>query len=379
MALRAVVGGLMALAVAMGFGRFAFTPLLPWMQAGEGFDHATAGWLAGLNYLGYLAGALLLVGLSDPRWRRRVLDVSLVLVVATTAAMAASGFAAWGAARLLAGLASAGVFILASAAVVGHLAEHGRPGLAGVHFAGVGIGIALSGTLVGWVAPSEGWRAGWLWLAGIGAVMAAIAWAWLPSPKTAPAGGPAATAGRAGLPLLLLGASYFCEGAGYIVTGTFLVAMVRQSPALAEWGEMAWTVVGLAAAPSALLWSQAAARFGQVPALVAAHLVQALGIVLPVLVQSPMAVVMAALLYGGTFIGIVGIALSLGSALSAGRASRTIAALTAGYGVGQVLAPPVAGWLTDRAGDFGPALWLAAGVVVLGAGLAALIPWARRR
>src|SRR5512134_1399727 len=51
--------GLLGLAAAMGIGRFAFTPLLPLMQAHEGLTLTQGGWLAGINYLGYLVGALL--------------------------------------------------------------------------------------------------------------------------------------------------------------------------------------------------------------------------------------------------------------------------------------------------------------------------------
>src|SRR5258706_11152675 len=53
------LAGLAALAVAMGVGRFAFTPLLPMMQQDAGLSVAGGGWLASANYLGYLVGALL--------------------------------------------------------------------------------------------------------------------------------------------------------------------------------------------------------------------------------------------------------------------------------------------------------------------------------
>ena len=52
------IAGAVALAVAMGIGRFAFTPLLPMMLADGVIDLAAASWLASANYLGYLAGAL---------------------------------------------------------------------------------------------------------------------------------------------------------------------------------------------------------------------------------------------------------------------------------------------------------------------------------
>ena len=54
----AVAGGI-ALAVAMGIGRFAFTPILPMMLHDGVVDLHAASWLASANYLGYLSGALL--------------------------------------------------------------------------------------------------------------------------------------------------------------------------------------------------------------------------------------------------------------------------------------------------------------------------------
>src|SRR5687767_12738441 len=52
------LAGLVSLAVAMGIGRFAFTPLLPIMLAERSVDLAGASLLASANYLGYLLGAL---------------------------------------------------------------------------------------------------------------------------------------------------------------------------------------------------------------------------------------------------------------------------------------------------------------------------------
>ena len=53
------LAGAVALAVAMGIGRFAFTPLLPMMLDDGVVDLQGASWLASANYLGYLAGALM--------------------------------------------------------------------------------------------------------------------------------------------------------------------------------------------------------------------------------------------------------------------------------------------------------------------------------
>jgi hypothetical protein len=53
------LAGLVALAVAMGIGRFAFTPLLPMMLSDGVVDLPTASWLASANYFGYMLGAIL--------------------------------------------------------------------------------------------------------------------------------------------------------------------------------------------------------------------------------------------------------------------------------------------------------------------------------
>ncbi len=64
-----VVVGMLALAVAMGIGRFAFTPLLPMMLNDGVIDLLGASWLASANYLGYLLGALLCT-FQPLIWRR---------------------------------------------------------------------------------------------------------------------------------------------------------------------------------------------------------------------------------------------------------------------------------------------------------------------
>ena len=79
------VAGLAALAVAMGIGRFAFTPILPMMREDGVLTIADGGWLASANYLGYLVGALSAVAI---RIRPAVaIRAGLVVIVAATAGM----------------------------------------------------------------------------------------------------------------------------------------------------------------------------------------------------------------------------------------------------------------------------------------------------
>jgi Arabinose efflux permease len=384
---RVLIGGVLALAISMGVGRFAFTPILPAMQEATGLGADGAGLLASLNYLGYLVGALAATLVPHGAVRTAVFRASLVASVATTAGMGLTdSMVAWGILRFVSGLVSAGIFILAIAMALDALARGGRESWNGWVFSGVGLGIAASGLFVALLDDRLGWRGDWLWLGLICAVLGTLPWLWLTDPPAAHAHAHphAAAAGAkrpsAGLPapLLLLTVAYFLEGGGYIITGTFLVSILKSMPETARLGEAAWMVGGLAAMPSGLIWAAAGRRLGLWRALILAHVVQAIGILLPV-TGVPAAAVLSAVLYGGTFIGIVTLSFTLGRTLSGGASARIIGALTAAYGVGQIIGPLPAGMIVARTGRFDMALAGAAGAVLLGAALLAVGSWLARR
>ncbi len=77
--------------------------------------------------------------------------------------------------------------------------------------------------------------------------------------------------------------SYFLEGIGYIIAGTFLVAAIDL--AALQWvGSGAWIVVGLAAFPSCALWAWLSLRWSRPTLLLVALLIQAVGIALPAVI-----------------------------------------------------------------------------------------------
>jgi len=157
----------------VGIGRFAYTPVLPEMQAAAGFGAAAAGWIAGWNYLGYLLGALGASLIAGRRLRVEVLMSSVVASVVTTGAMGfTQDIALWCALRFVSGLAAAGVLVLSSAIVLDALAKIGRPHWMGMHFSGVGTGIALSGLVVALGVGHLDWRGLWFALAGVSVALA---------------------------------------------------------------------------------------------------------------------------------------------------------------------------------------------------------------
>ncbi|MEO5670306.1 MAG: YbfB/YjiJ family MFS transporter, partial [Ramlibacter sp.] len=156
------IAGALSLAVAMGIGRFAFTPMLPLMVQEGQIGIATAGWVAAANYVGYLLGALSASRVPLPASRLALLALALTAVL--TAAMALPGPPwLWMALRLVAGVCSAWAFVSTSVWCLGALARLGRPAWGNVVYCGVGAGIAAAGLycLVGGALSAP---AGSLWL-----------------------------------------------------------------------------------------------------------------------------------------------------------------------------------------------------------------------
>lgn len=365
------------LAAAMGLGRFVYTPLLPLMEIEADVSRSDTAVVATLNYLGYFLGA---VALSIwPRWgaRRGLYRAALAALVLSELVMVlAPDVALWSVARLLAGLASAVVFVYCATAIIGR----GSPGVA---FAGVGTGIACSGLLVVLLQPHLGWQALWLVAAGLTALFGALAWglepARWPAPEVTTGAGLTTGAGRgteagAGPVLVrprlswaLLGLSYTLEGVGYIVLGTFLVAAVSaEGPAWS--GPAAWVVVGVAAALSPAVWTVALRRYSALGLLATALVLQAISALLPAVVPGTPAAMVSAVLFGGTFIGIVMLAMASGARLGIPRAA---AVLTAGYGLGQIIGPLAVAPLLG--GGYNTAFIGSAVVLVVAAALARAI------
>ncbi|MCC6315199.1 MAG: YbfB/YjiJ family MFS transporter, partial [Thermomicrobiales bacterium] len=246
----------------------------------------------------------------------------------------------------------------------------------GWFFGGVGIGIAASGLavvaagrLVGW--PWAPWQREWLVVAVLAAILALPAGAWLPPVPIVPRRGAGRGWGGAGPILALVGTAYFLEGAGYIVTGTFIVAIVGELPGLSDLGPAVWILVGLAAAPSTVLWTLAATKTRPIATLTAAYFVQTIGIALPALSDRAGAAIASALLFGGTFMAIAALTISFAQrAAPPAQANRAIGWLTAAFGLGQIAGPLLAVALAGG-GDLRPTLLVAAAAVLAGGVLVA--------
>ncbi|MDQ0472600.1 YbfB/YjiJ family MFS transporter [Labrys wisconsinensis] len=365
-------GGLLALAVAMGIGRFVYTPILPAMAQALGLGKGQAGIIAGANFAGYLAGALIASTSALPGPRRAWLLGGLCASAATTAAMAlASSVAAMSVLRFAGGLASAFVLVFASALVLERLAQAGRAGLSAVLFAGVGVGIlASSGVVSSLAAWAWDWRSQWLACGLVSALVIPAVAVLVPPAGEARAAGSDAPAGPADRRLRLLIPAYGLFGAGYVVTATFLVAIVRDSAAARPLEPYVWAVVGLAVLPSIWVWNRIAARLGLYAAFALACLVEAAGVALSVTGWA-LGPVVGAVLLGGTFMSITALGLIAARSLAAANPRRAVALMTVAFSIGQIVGPIFAGIAFDLTGSFVVPSLAAAAALILAAGLVA--------
>ncbi|MDM0058032.1 YbfB/YjiJ family MFS transporter [Variovorax fucosicus] len=360
--------GALALAIAMGIGRFAFTPMLPLMVREGSLDLASGGWLAAANYAGYLAGAVTAARIALTPQQLGL--AALGTIALTTAAMGwTSSVGLWLLLRFVAGVASAWALVSTSVWGLAWLARFERPAGAGMLYAGVGSGIALAG-LWCWQAGVAGVRADTLWLQ-LGALALLLGGAvavWMP--RTSPVSAAAASAraeagtGRADWSLVIC---YGVLGFGYILPATFLPVLARavlDDPAVFG---AAWPMFGAAAAISTWLASLLLRGVGRLRVLALCHLLMAVGCLLPVLHLSAGSVLAAALLVGGTFMVATMAGMQEARARVSDNPTAALGRMTAAFAIGQMAGPMLSSLLSTRsANDFtGLFIALAVGALAL--------------
>ena len=391
----------LALATAMGIGRFAFTPLLPMMLADGVVDLPGASWLASANYLGYLVGALLctfqpliwsrLKGLPPvlaTTWLRGGLVATCVL----TLGMALHVPALWPWLRFAAGVASAFVFVFTSGWCLARLAERNASNLGGLMYTGPGAGIAISGVLAsGMVALHWKAAAGWLIFGMLACVLTAITWRTfklklaMPTPartEVAMSTAHVPTSFGSRWHMFWLAIAYGLDGLGYIITATFLPVIARQVMPGSPWLDLFWPVFGLAVIAGALISTRISLSGDLRYILATSYLMQAVGVIMTVWLPTPLGFALGSLLLGLPFTAITFFAMQEVRRLRPTSVASYMGLLTAVYGLGQVAGPPLAAWLLSRSATVGQgfnlALEIAASSLVLGAamfvGLARLYP-----
>ncbi|MES9851946.1 MAG: YbfB/YjiJ family MFS transporter [Candidatus Thiodiazotropha sp. L084R] len=368
--LKVLGAGILSLILTLGIARFSYTPLLPIMQQQAGLGVSEAGWLASINYIGYLCGAIIASLTSDLILKDRLYRLGLIVALVTTVGMGLTeNFWIWSLLRFFAGLSSAAGLLLGSGLILNWLIRHDHRSELGIHFSGIGAGIALCAAVVELMRSHLDWSQQWLLLTLLGLFLLVPAWRWLPPPDTG-------TLTRSGqtmtdnppttLFLRLFMAAYFCAGVGYVVSATFIVAIVDQLPGLQGKGAWTFLLLGIAATPACIIWDLIARKTGYLNALITAFIIQIIGILLPVVETNLAFSLVGAILFGGTFIGIVSLVLTMAGRYFPTRPAKMMGKMTISYGMAQILAPAITGAIAVYSGDYQSGLYLAAIMMVIG-------------
>ncbi len=374
----------------LGLARFGYTMVLPPMQAGLGLDNTQTGGLATANLVGYLILALA-GGAAAARYSpRSVISAGLALAgIAMLLTGFANGFTEAALWRALTGIGSGASNVPVMALVASWFAT-GRRGLAS--------GIAVSGSslaliFVGWLVPrilgiydDSGWRACWFIFGGVTLLLAAGSFLFLrnrPSDKGLyPVGagtdgaenGPAGNAlewGRVYLSGAVwhLGLVYAAFGFSYIIFMTFFTKhLIAGGGYSQEAAGNLFMIMGWVSVLCGLLWGAVSDVIGRRKALILVYLIHAAAFGLFAISTTPIGFILSAVLFGLTAWSIPAImAATCGDVLGPRLAPAALGFVTLIYGIGQAVAPSIAGAMADSTGSFLSALLLAAGVALLGA------------
>lgn len=368
------LAGFLALVVAMGIGRFAFTPMLPLMQRDGVIDTSASAWLAAANYAGYLAGAMCAayVRLTP----QNLIRCSLLPIALLTVAMGLSAhLLPWLLLRFAAGVLSAWVLVGTSAWCLAPLAQAGRPVLAGIVYAGVGAGIAIAGALcLAFAGISVAASLLWQYLGAIAGALAVVVFVliWRAGAGAAnTVAAPVINASAPGANQRGLIICYGCFGFGYILPATFIPAlgrMVIDDPARFGW---AWPVFGVTAAISTIL---AGAFLHQMPRLTVmsrCYFVMAVGAALPAFVPSLPSLLVSAVCVGGTFMVITMAGFQEARVRGGANPTRLMGLMTSAFAIGQIAGPLFSALLAhstlfDEQMSLRAGLWFAGAVLVAG-------------
>ena len=343
-----ILTGTAALALAIGIGRFTYTPILPFMLEELNITKTVGGLIASWNFFGYLCGSLLSILSIFTKRIKFVFFVSIVFSISTTFLMSINDeIIFFIIVRFISGLSSAFVLIFGTALILPSIQAFGKKSLSTSHFMGVGFGIVISSILVTILGDlGLHWNDLWIGVALLSVILAIPIFICTPNETIAHSHSQKSKyRNNFGFSLIII--SYGLYGFGYVILGTFISAMARETTGLESTEMYVWLLVGLAGIPMVIFWPWFGKKIGNDLALFLACAIMGLGILMPVLLQNKVGITSASILLGSTFIPITALALLEGQSRYSGSIRVSTAILTSSFSVGQMIGPYFGGVIID--------------------------------
>lgn len=348
-----ILTGIAALTIAVGIGRFSYTPILPYMISELNLTTTEAGLIASSNYLGYLLGSLIPIFPQFPKNIRSIFIYSIFISIISLFAMGLTNtFEVFILIRFVHGIFSAFVLILGTSLIVSHVQKKGKIFLGTAHFSGVGLGMALSAIVVSYLGfLNFTWDELWFSI-GILAIMLSFQIIKFTPIQKAEVKYNLKSKNKTSLGFSLITISYGLYGFGYVAFGTFISTMSRLTPGLEKTEPYVWFVVGVTGIPSVFFWNWFGSKIGNDIGLFLANLILGLGVLFSVLINNEFGIFISCILFGLSFVPITSMCLLEGQKRFSGSFIVSTAILTFSFSIGQMIGPYLSGILTDYYNSF---------------------------
>ena len=348
-----ILTGIAALTIAVGIGRFSYTPILPYMISELNLTTTEAGLIASSNYLGYLLGSLIPIFPQFPKNIRSIFIYSIFISIISLFAMGLTNtFEVFILIRFIHGIFSAFVLILGTSLIVSHVQKKGKIFLGTAHFSGVGLGMALSAIVVSYLGfLNFKWDELWFSIGILAIILSFQIIKFTPIQK-AEVKYNLKSKHKTSLGFSLITISYGLYGFGYVAFGTFISTMSRLTPGLEKTEPYVWFVVGVTGIPSVFFWNWFGSKIGNDIGLFLANLILGLGVLFSVLINNEFGIFISCILFGLSFVPITSMCLLEGQKRFSGSFIVSTAILTFSFSIGQMIGPYLSGLLTDYYGSF---------------------------
>ena len=348
-----ILTGIAALTIAIGIGRFSYTPILPYMISELNLTTTDAGLIASSNYLGYLLGSLIPIFPQFPKNIRSIFIYSIFISIISLFAMGLTNtFEIFILIRFIHGVFSAFVLILGTSLIVSHVQKKGKIFLGTAHFSGVGLGMALSAIVVSYLGfLNFKWDELWFSIGILAIILSFQIIKFTPIQK-AEVKYNLKSKHKTNLGFSLITISYGLYGFGYVAFGTFISTMSRLTPGLEKTEPFVWFVVGITGIPSVFFWNWFGSKIGNDIGLFLANLILGLGVLISVLINNEFGIFLSCILFGISFVPITSMCLLEGQKRFSGSFIVSTAILTFSFSIGQMIGPYLSGLLTDYYGSF---------------------------
>jgi nitrate/nitrite transporter NarK len=374
----------------IGFGRFSFGAILPFMRDGLDLNYQQAGFLASSIFFGYLVGVIN-VGSIVVRLNVKKTVLIFLCVVGVSMIIAGTSNHFWVAftACFFIGVGSGGSYIPVLELIRRWFGQNKRGMAMGIAMGGGGSGMVFSGIAVPFLITSygeSGWRYSWLIIAAILFVITFFVAIFMKNSPNDVNLKPIGDSGQISKSesdidvykrsevvyrnklVWCIGVLYFLWGVSYLIFSTFLVDYFISDLSYSnEHAGALFSIGGIASIISGFIWGMISDRMGRMVGLSIVFFVQTTMLLGLILAGSSFVVLMLVVLYGLSLWGVPTIiTASMGDVIVPQKVPAAMGYITVFFSIGQLISPIMTGFLVELGGNYTLALFLSLATCLIG-------------